>query len=87
MFFDHLEKMTVRSQKIKAVAELVSGKFDASPAENDQSENYVAGPSKSPKIQPAKLDQIKTSLGKEIMSYLKNQKEMLKLVAPVVKKL
>ena len=73
------------------MAELVSGEIEASPAENNQSESYVAGPSKSPKIQPEKLDEIKTSLRKEIMSDLtktlaENQKEMLKLRARNVKK-
>ena len=66
MFFDHLEKMTTRTQKIKAVAELVSGEFGASTAEVNQPENYVAGPCKSPKIQFEKLDEIKTSLGKKL---------------------
>ena len=84
-------KMTARSQKRAAVAEMVSGEFETSTSENNQTENYVTGPSKSPKIQPEKLDEIKMSLRKEIMSDLtmilaENQKEMLKLKAPVVKK-
>ena len=83
--------MTTRSQKWKAVAKLASGKFEASTSENNQTKNYVTGPSKSPKIQPEKLDEIKTSLREEVMSDLteilaENQKEMLKLIAPVVKK-
>ena len=70
---------------------MVSREFEASTSENNQTETYVAGPSKSPKIQPEKLDEIKTSLRKEILSHLtkslaENQKEMLKLIAPVVKK-
>ena len=85
------QKMTTRSQKRKPVAELASGEFEASTTENIQTESYVAGPSKSPKVQPEKLDEIKTSLRKEIMSDLtkilaENQKEMLKLIAPAVKK-
>ena len=81
--------MTTRSQKRKAVAELVLEDFEASVAENSQTENLVA--SKFPKIQAEKLDEIKTSLRKEILSDLtkilaENQKEMLKLTAPTVKK-
>ena len=60
--------MTTRIQERNAVAELVSGEFETSSAENNQTENYVAGTSKSPEIQSEKLDQIKTSLRKEIMS-------------------
>ena len=51
-------KMTTRSQK-KTVAELASGEFESSVAEKSQPENLVAGPSKSPKIQAGKLDEIK----------------------------
>ena len=81
--------MTTRSQKRKAVAELVLEDFEASVAENSQTENLVA--SKSPKTQAEKLHEIKTSLRKEILSDLtkilaENQKEMLKLTAPTVKK-
>ena len=83
--------MTTRSQKRKAVAELVSGEFEASVAENSQLENLIVCPSKSPKIPAEKLDEIKTSLRKKIMSDLtkilaENQKETLKLIAPTVKK-
>ena len=83
--------MTTRSQKRKAVAELVSGESEVSTAEKNQTESYVAGPSKSLKFQSEKLDDIKTSLRKEIMSNLtkilaENQTEMLKLAAPSVKK-
>ena len=60
--------MTTRSKKRKAVAELVSGEFEASLAENNQPENLIAGPSKSPRVEPEKLDEMKTSLRKEIMS-------------------
>ena len=42
--------MTTRSQKRKAVAELVSGDFEASIAENNTTENLVAGPSNLVKI-------------------------------------
>ena len=72
--------MTTGSQKRKSVAELVSGEFEASTSENNVVKNLVAGSSKSPRIQPEKLDEIKTSLKKEIMSDLSdiladNQKE------------
>ena len=62
--------MTTRSQKKKAVAELVSGDFEVSITENNLPENFVASSSKSPRIQPENLDEIKTSLRKEIMSDL-----------------
>ena len=83
--------MSTRSQKRKDVAELVSGESEVSTAGNNQTESYVAGPSKSLKIQSAKLDEIKTSLRKEITSNLtkilaENQTEMFKLTAPAVKK-
>ena len=79
--------MTTRSQKRKAVAELVSGDFEVSVAENSPSENLIAGPSKVPTVEPESLDETKTSLRKEIMSDLTKilavyQKEMLKLIAP-----
>ena len=83
--------MTTRSQKRKAVAELVSGDFETSVAENFPSENLIASSSKVPRIEPEGLAEIKTSLRKEIMSDLtkilaENQKEMLKLIAPLNKK-
>ena len=83
--------MTTRSQKKKAVAELAPGEFEASTPEHNLVETLVAGPSKSPKLQPEKLDEIKTSLGKEIKCDLPkilaiSQKEMLKLISPAVKK-
>ena len=83
--------MTTRSQKRKAVAELASGEFETPRAYNNQPENLVAGPSKSSRVQPENLEEIKTSLRKEIMSDLakmlaENQKEMMKLVAPITKK-
>ena len=83
--------MTTRSQKRKAVAELVSGDFEASLAENNSTENLTACSSKNPRLELENLEEIKTSLRKEIMSDLtkilaENQKEMLKLIAPVSKK-
>ena len=60
--------MTTRSQKRKAAAELASGDFETSVAENSPSENLIASSSKSPKIQSENLDEMKTSLRKEIMS-------------------
>ena len=83
--------MTTRSQKRKAVAELVPGNFEASIAENTPSENLIAGSSKVARVEPENLEEIKTSLRKEIMSDLtkilaENQKGMLKLIAPLNKK-
>ena len=83
--------MTTRSQKRKAVAELISWEFETSVTENNQPENLIAGPSKFPRIQPNNLEEMRTSLRKEIMSDLgkilvENQKEMMKLVAPIAKK-
>ena len=83
--------MTTRSQKRKAVAELVSGDFETSITENFPPKTLVASSSKIPRIEPENLAEIKTSLRKEIMSDLtkilaENQKEMLKLIAPTVKK-
>ena len=82
--------MTTRSQRRKDVAELVSGDFETSIVENNSSENLVAGPSKVPRVEPENLEEIKTSLRKEIMSdltkILENQKEMLELIAPLSKK-
>ena len=62
--------MTTRSQTRKAVAELVSGELEASVVENDLSEKLVAGPSKTLRFEPENLDEIKTSLRKEILSDL-----------------
>ena len=62
--------MTTRSQKRKAVAELDPVEFETSTAENNQHENLVAGPSKSPRLQSENLEEMKTSLRKEIMSHL-----------------
>ena len=83
--------MTTRSQKRKVVAALVSGDFEASVTENSPPENLVARSSKSPRKQPENLNEIKTSLRKEIMSdwakmLAENQKEMLKLIAPLNRK-
>ena len=88
---DFLNKTTTKRQKRKAVAELVSGEFEASVAENMQSENLIAGPSKTLRIDSENLNEIKTSLRNEVMSDLtkmlvEKQKEMLKLMAPRSKK-
>ena len=58
--------MTTGSQKRKAVAELASGELEASTSGNNLVDNLAAGPSKSPKIQTEKLDEIKTSLRRQI---------------------
>ena len=83
--------MTTRSQKRKTVAELVSGDFEASLAENNSTENLIASSSKNPRLELENLEEIKTTLRKEIMSDLtkilaENQKEMFKLIAPLNKK-
>ena len=83
--------MTTRSQKRKAVAELVSGDFETSITENNSPENLIASSSKNPRLESENLEEIKSTLRKEIMSDLtkilaENQKEMLKLIAPLNKK-
>ena len=83
--------MTTIKQKRKAITELVSWEFESSVTENNQPENLIAGPSKSSIVQPENLEEMKASLRKEIMSDLakmlaENQKEMMKLVAPIAEK-
>ena len=83
--------MTTRSQKRKAAEELVSTEIETPLPEISQSENPVAGTSKSPRVISENLEDIKTTLRKEIMSDLtkvlaENRKEILKLIAPPVKK-
>ena len=83
--------MTTRSQKRKAVEELVPTEIETPIPETNQNLNPVAGTSKSPRVLTENLEEIKSSLRKEIMSDLtkilaENQKEMLKLIAPTVKK-
>ena len=50
--------MTTRSQKRKALAELDSGKLETSVTENIQPGNLIAGPRKSPRVQPESLEEI-----------------------------
>ena len=83
--------MTTRSQKRKAVAELVSGDFEASLTGNNSTENLIPSSSKNPRLELENLEETKTTLRKEIMTDLtkilaENQKEMLKLIAPASKK-
>ena len=83
--------MTTRSQKRKAAEELVSTEVETPLPEISQNENPVAGTNKSPRVISENLEDIKTTLRKEIMSELtkilaENQKEMLKLIAPPIKK-
>ena len=83
--------MTTRSQKRKAAEELISTEIETPLPENTPSVNPVAGTSKSPRITSGNLEEIKSSLRKEIMSDLtkilaENQKEMLKLIVPTTKK-
>ena len=54
--------MTTRSHKRKAVAELVSGDFETPVNESILSEDLITGPSKTLRIEPENLDEIKTSL-------------------------
>ena len=56
--------MTIRSQKRRAVAAVVLGDFEASQNENIPSEDLFAGPSKTLKVEPENLDELKTSLRK-----------------------
>ena len=81
-------KLSTRSQKRKAAEELVSRDVETPLTGNDSEKNLISGPSKSPKVQLENVDEIKTSLGREIMSDLskilaENQKEKLKSIAPV----
>ena len=83
--------MTTRSQKREAVEELVFTEIETPIPETNLNLNPVAGTSKSPRVLTENLKEIKSSLRKEIMSDLtkilaENQKEMLKLIAPTVKK-
>ena len=83
--------MTTRSQKRKAVEQLVSIEQETPLSGNVQNENHEAGTSKSPKIQTENLDEIKATLRKEILPDLtkilaENQRELLKLIALVAKK-
>ena len=64
--------MKTRCQKKRAVAQLVSGDFEASVNESIPSEDLIAGPSKTPRIEPLNLDEKKTSLRKDILSDLSN---------------
>ena len=83
--------MTTRSQKRKAVEELVSGEIETPLPDNNQNLNPVEGTSKSPRVVTENLEEIKSSLRKEIISDLakilaENQQAMLRLIAPVTKK-
>ena len=79
--------MTTRSQKRKAAEELVSAEIETPLPENSQNLNPVAGTSKSLRVLTENLEEIKSSIRKEIMSdhakiLAENQKEVLKLIAP-----
>ena len=83
--------MTTRGQKRRAIAELGSGEFETTETENIPSEDLIASSSKVARTAPENLYEIKTSLRKEIQADLtkilaENQKEMLKLIAPLNKK-
>ena len=83
--------MITRSKKRKTVAGLASGDFEASVYENIPYEDLIAGRSKTLRIEPENLDEIKTSLRQAILSDLskilaETQKEMLKLIASLSRK-
>ena len=83
--------MTTRSQTKRAVAELFSGNFETSIAENIPSQDLITSSSKTLRTETENLDEIKTSLRKKILADLtkqlaENQKEMLKLIAPLSRK-
>ena len=86
--------MSTRSQKRKAVEELVSGEFDSNIVNNNNLEiEQVPGSSKekSPKIRIENVNEIKSSLKSEILADLtkilaENQKEMLKMIEPLHKR-
>ena len=82
-----LSKRTTRSQKRKAAEELVSQDLETPIAENNQSENLIAGPINSPKMDLEKNLEIKTFIRKKVLLDIakiiaENQKEMLELIAP-----
>ena len=54
--------MTTRSQKRKAVEELVSAEIETPLAGNSQNANPVAGSSKSPKVQTENLEKMNSAL-------------------------
>ena len=54
--------MITRSQKRKAVEELVSQDLETTVAGNNQVESFVAGPRKAPRVHLETLDEIKTPL-------------------------
>ena len=86
--------MSTRSQKRKAVEELASGEFSSNVINSNNLEvEQVPGPSreKSPKLRTENVDEIKTSLKSGILADLakilaENQQELLKMIAPIVKK-
>ena len=83
--------MNTRSQKRKAVEELVSAEIETPLPETSQNLNPVAGTSKSSRVLTENLEEIKSSLRKEIMSdpakiLAENQKEVLKLIPPTTGK-
>ena len=85
-----LSKMITRSQKRKAIEELVSVHQETPLSWNNKSKNPVAGRSKSAKVHTENLEEIRFTLRKEILSVVtkilaEDQKEMLKLIAPVAK--
>ena len=70
--------MSTRSQKRKIVEELISGEFESSVRNTDNTEvEQVPGPSKqkSPKIRPENLDERKSSLKNLAKILIENQKD------------
>ena len=63
-------EMTTRSQKRKTTAEPNPTSLKTLLAENNHAEELIPGPSKNPRTYSKNLDDIKSSLSKEIMSDL-----------------
>ena len=59
--FSFFPKMITRSQKRKAVNELVSGEFETSLTEDNLAENLVPSCSKTTRTEPEDLNELKAS--------------------------
>ena len=84
--------MTTRSQKRKVVEELVPAEIETPLTGNSKNKYPVARTSKSPKLHTENLEEMKSTLRKDITSDLakilaENQKEMLILAVAKKQKL
>ena len=61
-----------QTQKRRAAEELTSASFETPVIENDQVENLIADPCRTPRIQPEILDEINSTLRRAIMSDFAN---------------